>query len=612
MNKTTVLSILMGIFSLYTSQASTSAFSISRNKVCQKKAIGSEVYIVDNGTLILYNEPTKGKPNLAFLPIRIYKTPDAIIVNSPTTQNSRVCTHLQLLCNTNPSENKEAAIGLEKDISKVAFDFFLRSAELLHTNGISSLFLISNLVQYGLLGKSFWNITQFPFVIGSSMQEIFWDMLLAFLEQTGFCMEVENSSSEEAILIIGKFKTMFKPSYKRKMPAKIKKAVLLDRLTESNTSALKEEKAYKKEAALGWLLWHINCISLEIRYTICLKSETEIATQEALRHISKINACGMEVSIEKLSLCACGINIAALFHSVFEICKNISSLTLHSVYPFEEYETMRIAKSFYLCQNLKELVLKGEEQSFDFATLLLQNIPQIRKLHLVCEELKKVSAFWFFKCPHLTNLEMPANQHTSRFIKKLLKTLPGLVKLRILCKELTDSTAEEFKRCAQLESLSILGAKQQASFVRKLVESVPSLKKLEIKCTSLDYSNIPNTFKNCKGLAALTLAGAYQSKAFINELVVFLPNLQSLSIKTYSLDSCLAKILRKFKALKSIQLSGNYQAGFLKDFLRVPFIPKALRTLCVKNYFLSDTPSEQDRIAIRKAERKGVVVWVFQ
>ncbi|KAI5190868.1 hypothetical protein NECID01_1163 [Nematocida sp. AWRm77] len=557
-----------------------------------------------------------------------------------------------------PALSAEDSAPAQKQTPLTA-DLFVKcllTASYLDIQGEYAKRFFKNMVKYGLLEKHSADIVSSDLLSTYNLpQSIFWSLLHAFFEQTGFDYRIVHFNSGQAMLRIEN--TDACPKKISKEYTGISQTTKIRTVLYSKLDPIGSQKKERNDAVLAWLLLNMGGSSVDIQYSIEATSKDISEVKKTISQFTKENKKGPCVNVEgltlitnfrnhfslllflqlvpdlsRLELCAPAFDTpnAALYSFVSGItsCKSLRALKitgklLESAVITNLVDALPILEEVSLwctclesttiyslkkCTKLQKLEIWGELQPSATVKELVTSLPSLKELIIKCDDLNIESAQSFQACTQLEKLKMWGCNQPKRIVKELATFLPSLKELSIECDDLNIESAQSFQACTQLEKLKMWGCNQPNHVMKELVNSLPSLKELSIECNSLDIESA-QSFQKFKKLEKLELIGE-ETVSFLIKLLEVLPSLQDLKISIDSANLALVDALWECPNLRSLELSlREYSPGFIPLYLQAPL--PMLKSLKLYNFDKNNQYREEDKIAVKKAHATKIRITCF-
>ncbi|KAI5192191.1 hypothetical protein NECID01_1846, partial [Nematocida sp. AWRm77] len=333
------------------------------------------------------------------------------------------------------------------DLTEDRFEKFLLTADYLGIQGEYAKYFAENMVKYGLLGKhSAEIIASEVFSDRNLSRDTFWDLLYAFLRQTGFeHRTIGHPSTGQTMLRIEKaneWPKQIDENYTGVSQTSRMRTVLYSELGPESS----QEKE-RNEAVLGWLLLNIGGSSVDIQYLNKVVSDNISELSQTIQNFTKENKKRAWVYVEGLSLIPNCKNHTFL-STALQLVPNLSCLKL-SIAPswILNEELSSLFSTITLCRHLKVLKIRGMYLDSVVVSKLVESIPGIVQLNFWCKILEGTAIDSLKKCTHLERLEIEGEDQPSDVVQELVSHLPSLKELTISCEALEPAATESFKKC---------------------------------------------------------------------------------------------------------------------------------------------------------------------
>ncbi|KAI5190314.1 hypothetical protein NECID01_0906 [Nematocida sp. AWRm77] len=503
------------------------------------------------------------------------------------------------------------------DISAALFQSYIAAATHVGLQNTYLACFAETMVRKGLFGKHYEEILDLSLnLTKDTVNDVVWSMFLIFLNTNmGLRVIFHNEDPEQAIFLVANTGLMVgSPTdaslYMPKPVFKIEKAFLKEEML-----GLTREVKRINETMLGWLLYHINCLSLGVTCDVLILFGPIGSLEDTVQAISKKRENGVYVAVESLDLT---INMLTTLRTpgamVFSNCPDLSVI---KVLIKEDLLTgpMLIVDSLSLssCPKLKELSLSCPNAYLTplATSKLLESIPRIEKLLVFCEELDESCAEAFERCAQITELVLEGDSQPTAFVKRLLQKLPSLVELDIKSKELDVSIEGSFENCQYLKKLTIDGEMQTSQVIEKMMKGLPNLEELDLKCqvlsidAALSFSSSPRLHKLC-------LYGQVQKTPTVLVLLSNIPSIRWLQLTVEQLDLPLAHDLRNLPRLEIIKVEGRFISGFVKELLQDPILQDLkLVRVCMTSQSEELTREDREAEANARASHTSLCTWIY-
>ncbi|KAI5191125.1 hypothetical protein NECID01_1294, partial [Nematocida sp. AWRm77] len=333
------------------------------------------------------------------------------------------------------------------DLTEDRFEKFLLTADYLDIQGEYAKYFAKNMVKYGLLGKHSADIvSRVVFSDQKLSRDTFWDLLYAFLRQTGFDHRtIGHPSTGQTMLRIEKadeWPKQIDENYTGPFQETKMRTVLYSELGPESS----QEKE-RNEAVLGWLLLNIGGSSVDIQYLNKVVSDNISELSQTIQNFTKENKKRAWVYVEGLSLIPNCKNHTFL-STALQLVPNLSCLKL-SIAPswILNEELSSLFSTITLCRHLKVLKIRGMYLDSVVVSKLVESIPGIVQLNFWCKILEGTAIDSLKKCTHLERLEIEGEDQPSDVVQELVSHLPSLKELTISCEALEPAATESFKKC---------------------------------------------------------------------------------------------------------------------------------------------------------------------
>ncbi|KAI5191495.1 hypothetical protein NECID01_1489 [Nematocida sp. AWRm77] len=494
------------------------------------------------------------------------------------------------------------------DLSKDLFEKYFLTANYLDIQGDYAKRFFKNMVKYGLFGKHSADImASRVFSTHYLFYDTFWNLLYAFLDETGFNYRDAYPSAGQTMLLIES--TNVRPKKINKEYTGPPQATTMRTVLHSRLGPAGSPEKERNETVLAWLLLNIGGSSVDIQYSTDITSEGSSDLSQTIKQFTKEKKKDVGMHVEGLTLKVDCIKGSFSLLPALQLVPDLSRLELFitSSCIIPNASLSSLFSSISLCRSLKTLKTTGQILESVVVSSLAENLPDIEELSIRCKPLEDTAIDSLKKCPQLGKLKIEGERQPSAVVQALVKNLPYLRELSIECTSLDTAAAESFKKCTRLESLELNGELQPNTAVQALLALLPSLKELSIVYNVLAPADA-EYFKTCTRLENLGILGEGNASSLIKLLEV-LPSLQELIIKIDTADFALADALRKCSTLRSLTLTvDQYTPGFLARYLQTP-LPK-MKSLELWKFDSNTNRSEEDNRAVKEARAKEMSIYL--